>query len=196
MGEFINNMGDGLDEFIPDDENNSIKPTTLLKIAAVIGGIAFFSYIVNKNFLEKKGVPKMGVGRILNPNTMVKDKTHTTIANTVIHEDGVPQIAEDAKIINVVPDEGRVLETEYNAGINEEVPKRPGRKFNFIYPGLDETPLYDTIDYLNDLVLSYKDKSAYPEPGNKHAVNVLQVYENFLSHGILPDGYEVVPSDD
>ena len=139
----------------------------------------------------------MGVGRKFNTAANTKPGTTTTVlADTVIYEDGAPQILEDEKVINVIPEEKRILETEYNAGINEEVPKRPGRKFNFIYPGLDETPLFDTIDYLNDLVLSYKDKSAVPEPGNKHTQSIMTIYENFLSQGVLPPGYEIVPEDD
>lgn len=194
LGKFVANVGNGVDEYIPD-ESGYIKPTTILKIAAALGGLAFFAYMYNKNFLNKKS---MGKGRAYNqPLAKSKLKTDVYISDeTVLHEDGVPEIEEDKKVINVIPDEKRILETEYNAGINEEVPKRPGRKFNFIYPGLDETPLFDTIDYLNDLVLSNKDKSAMPNPGNKHVTNILQIYENFLSQGVLPAGYEVVPSDD
>ena len=193
VGKLSDDVGNGVDEYIPDSEGY-IKPTTILKVVAALAGLSFFAYMYNKNFLSKRN---MGEGRQLNPTVKQKLSSKVSIVpDTVLHEDGAPQIKEDEKIINVIPEEKRILETEYNAGINEDVPKRPGRKYNFIYPGLDETPLYDTIDYLNDLVLSYKDKSASPEPGNKHVVNILQIYEDFLSQGVLPMGYEVVPSDD
>jgi hypothetical protein len=196
VGKFSDDLGNGVDEYIPNNEGY-IKPTTLFKIIAALAGLGFFAYIYNKNFLQKKNVSKkMGEGRKFN-NYRVKPKTTTTIlTDTVVHEDGVPQIKEDEKVINVIPKEKRILETEYNAGINEDVPKRPGRKFNFIYPGLDETPLFDTIDYLNDLQLSYKDKSGSREPGNKHTESIMTIYENFMSQVILPPGYEIVPSDD
>lgn len=80
-----------------------------------------------------------------------------------------------------------------------DIPSRSKRRFNKDYdesgnPIVTHDPVYDTIDWLQDLDLS-RGVYGYGEVGSKISDETLKVYEDFLIKGRLREGYEIIPEE-
>lgn len=187
----------------------------------------------------------MGKGRKLNFYYDSKPEVQDDI---VIYEDSKPDLAEDEKIITVLPGENTVITTERNPALNPKVIKGHRKYNNIIRPFDTEVEVYQepsgataTVEQLATNIES-RDKEIYgrrsrlrSDYGDVNYDNVIptkteklerlveekennpygnlfdrslvfrgytrypgisEVFEDYLIHGKVEEGYEILPSDD
>lgn len=77
MEHVVTNVGNDYDEYHDSDGRNEPKISDILKLAAVFGSLAFFGYILNKNFFSNNNSNiNMGEGRILNNHIRARQYFH------------------------------------------------------------------------------------------------------------------------
>lgn len=124
-------------------------------------------------------------------------------SNTIFTTEYTPGINEKVRRDNpvvmetIVTPEGKEIKRLKRLA---PVEKKVRRRFNKDYdlegrPLQTHDPVYDTIDALTDLKLTNEDYGE-GEPGGRISRETLKVWEDFLVKGTIPEGYEIIPSED